>query len=191
MQSFANTAQASAARRDLEPARCVRWAHVVQLRSAAHAELLRFLGARLPGGDADDVAQECYLRLQRCENLLALRDPKAFLFRVAGNLLTDRARQRARRQRDLQRLGAVVHFEDAADVAAGDTALDDVLVAEEALHLIAAALERLPAKCRRALVMQRLEGLSHEEIAMTLCVSKSMVEKYIARAVGVLRAVLP
>jgi DNA-directed RNA polymerase specialized sigma24 family protein len=39
--------------------------------------------------------------------------------------------------------------------------------------------------------MQRIDGLSHEEIAATLRVSKSMVEKYIAKAVGALRAALP
>ena len=177
MQSFANAP--------------LRWARIVQLRGTAHAELLRFLGARLPGADADDLAQECYLRLQRCEHLLVLRDPKAFLFRVAVNLLTDRARQQARRQRDLQRLGVTVHFEDAADVPCGAAALDDALAAEQALGSITTAIERLPAKCRRALLMQRIEGLSHEEIAATLCVSKSMVEKYIAKAVGALRAALP
>jgi RNA polymerase sigma factor (sigma-70 family) len=177
MQSFASAAP--------------RWARIVQLRGAAHDELLRFLGARLPGADADDVAQECYLRLQRYEHLLAVRDPKAFLFRVAVNLLTDRARQHARRQRDLERLGGAVHFEDMADAPCGSSAPDDVLAAEQALRAIATALERLPAKCRRALLMQRIEGASHDEIAATLRVSKSMVEKYIARAVGALRAVLP
>jgi RNA polymerase sigma-70 factor (ECF subfamily) len=168
-----------------------RWARIVQLRGAAHAELLRFLGARLPLADADDLAQECYLRLQRYEHLLAVRDPKAFLFRVAVNLLTDRARQHARRQRDLQRLGVAVHFEDATDAPCGNSAPDDVLAAEQALRSIATTLERLPTKCRRALLMQRIEGLSHDEIAATLRVSKSMVEKYIARAVGALRAALP
>lgn len=163
----------------------------MQLRGAAHAELLRFLGARLPDADADDIAQECYLRLQSYEHWLAVRDPKAFLFRVAVNLLTDRARQHARRQRDLQRLGVVVQIEDAADAPRGSSAPDDVLAAEQALRSIATALERLPAKCRRALLMQRIEGHSHEEIAAALRVSKSMVEKYIARAVGALRAALP
>jgi len=65
------------------------------------------------------------------------------------------------------------------------------LLAEEALRFIALAVERLPAKCRQALLVQRIDGLSHEEIAATLRVSKSMVEKYIAKAVGALRAALP
>jgi RNA polymerase sigma-70 factor (ECF subfamily) len=177
MQSFATAAP--------------HWARIMELRGAAHAELLRFLGARLPGADADDVAQECYLRLQRYEHLLAVRDPKAFLFRVAVNLLTDRARQHARRQRDLARLRVACNVEDAAEAPCAGSGPDDVLAAEQALRAMAAALECLPAKCRRALLMQRIEGASHEEIAATLRVSKSMVEKYIARAVGALRAALP
>jgi RNA polymerase sigma factor (sigma-70 family) len=191
MQSFAIPMPAQRAHAAGGAAPCLRWARVLQLRGAAHAELLRFIGSRLPAADADDVAQECYLRLQRCEHLLALRDPKAFLFRVAVNLLTDRARQHARRQRDLRRLGDVIPFEGAADAPCGAVALEDALLAEEALRFITAAVERLPAKCRQALLMQRIDGLSHEEIAATLRVSKSMVEKYIARAVGALRAALP
>ena len=191
MQSFAIPIPAQRERAADRALPCLRWARVLQLRGAAHAELLRFIGSRLPDADADDVAQECYLRLQRCEHLLALRDPKAFLFRVAVNLLTDRARQHARRQRDLQRLGDVIPFEGAADAPCGALALEDALLAEEALRFIAVAVERLPAKCRQALLMQRIDGLSHEEIAATLRVSKSMVEKYIAKAVGALRAALP
>jgi RNA polymerase sigma-70 factor (ECF subfamily) len=176
MQSFADTP--------------TRWACIVQLRGSAHAELLRFLGARMTGADADDVAQECYLRLQRYEHLLAVRDPKAFLFRVAVNLTTDRARQHARRQRELQRFGIAVYSEDAVDASCAPAGIEDAHAADEALRLIAAAIERLPVKCRRALLMQRIDGLSHEEIAATLRVSKSMVEKYIAKAVGALRAAL-
>jgi RNA polymerase sigma-70 factor (ECF subfamily) len=191
MQSFANAMPPRLVRGADGAVPCVRWARVLQLRGAAHAELLRFIGSRLPAADADDVAQECYLRLQRCEHLLALHDPKAFLFRVAVNLLTDRARQHARRQRDLQLLGDVVQIDGTTDAPCGAVALEDALLAEEALRLIAAAVERLPAKCRQALLMQRIDGRSHEEIAAKLRVSKSMVEKYIAKAVGALRAALP
>jgi RNA polymerase sigma factor (sigma-70 family) len=169
----------------------LRWVHVLQLRGAAHTDLVRFLGARLPRADVDDVAQECYLRLQRCEHLLTVRNSKAFLFRIAVNLLTDRARQRARLQRHLKRLGVEIPFEDAVDEPCTDAAVEDELAAEQTWHSIAAALERLPPKCRRALLMQRIEGMSHDEIAATLGVSKSMVEKYISRAVGALRAAIP
>ena len=144
MQSFANTIAARLVRGAAGAVPCVRWARVLQLRGATHAELLRFIGSRLPGADADDVAQECYLRLQRCEHLLALRDPKAFLFRVAVNLLTDRARQHARRQRDLQLFRDGVQLDGMTDAPCGAAALEDALLAQEALRLIAAALERLP-----------------------------------------------
>ena len=171
-----------------------RWARVVQLRGDVHADLLRYLVTRMPGQDADDVAQECYLRIHRCEHLMTLQNPKAFLFRIATNLLTDRARQRTRytrcQQLMSQQLGMGAIGEDVEDVPSPQPALEDSIVAAEDLGRVAAAIEILPPKCRQAFLMQRLDGLSHEQIARVLRVSKSMVEKYIARSLGTLHAAL-
>jgi RNA polymerase sigma-70 factor (ECF subfamily) len=163
---------------------------VAQLHGDVHADLLRYLVSRMPGQDAADMAQECYLRIHRCENLLTLQNPKAFLFRIATNLLTDRARQRIRRNRCHQPLGSPVGIEDCDEAPSPRPGLEDSIVAAEELQAVVEAIEILPPKCRQALLMQRLDGLSHEQIARVLHVSKSMVEKYIAKALCMLHAVL-
>ncbi|HEY4366701.1 MAG TPA: RNA polymerase sigma factor [Steroidobacteraceae bacterium] len=168
-----------------------RWARVAQLRGDVHADLLRYLVTRMPGQDADDVAQECYLRIHRCEHLLTLENPKAFLFRIATNLLTDRARQRVRHTRSQQLMGIAPGMDDDfAEAATSQPALEDSIVAAEELQRVADAIDVLPPKCRQAFLMQRLEGSSHEHIARALNVSKSMVEKYIAKALYALHAAL-
>jgi RNA polymerase sigma factor (sigma-70 family) len=171
-------------------ANSTRWARVAQLRGDVHADLLRYLVTRMPGQDADDVAQECYLRIHRCEHLLTLQNPKAFLFRIATNLLTDRARQRSRHTRCQQLMGIAIGSDDSQDVPSPQPALEDSIVAAEELQKVAEAIEALPSKCRQAFLMQRLEGLSHEQIARVLHVSKSMVEKYIAKSLCRLHAAL-
>ena len=167
-----------------------RWARIAQLRGAVHADLLRYLVTRMPGQDADDVAQECYLRIHRCEHLLTLENPKAFLFRIATNLLTDRARQRNRLSRCQHLMGIAFGNEEADDTPSPQPLPEDSLVAAEELQMVADAIELLPPKCRQAFMMQRVQGLSHEQIAAVLNVSKSMVEKYIAKSLGILHAAL-
>lgn len=168
-----------------------RWARVAQLHGDVHADLLRYLVTRMPGQDAADVAQECYLRIHGCENLLTLQNPKAFLFRIATNLLTDRARRRIRRNRHRQLLGSPIGTDDCEDIPSPQPTVEDSIVAAEELQKVAQAIESLPPKCQQALLMQRLDGLSHEQIARVLEVSRSMVEKYIAKALCVLHAALP
>ena len=52
--------------------------------------LLRYLAARLRDGtEADDLAQEAYLRLLRMDNAMLIRDPRSFALRVATNVATE------------------------------------------------------------------------------------------------------
>ena len=64
-------------------------------------ELSGFFHRRLGSPDqAADLCQEVYLRLRRLEragDVAALRDPRAFLFRIARNLLIDHLRQQRAR----------------------------------------------------------------------------------------------
>ena len=53
-------------------------------------------------------------------------------------------------------------------------------LAIEALVQIDAALQSLPPKARRALLLCKLDGMSYRDIAADLRVSVSSVEKYIA-----------
>lgn len=52
----------------------------------------------------------------------------------------------------------------------------------EQLKLLAQALGELPENCRKAILLNRLEGYTHKQIAEQLGVSSSMVTKYIMRA---------
>jgi RNA polymerase sigma-70 factor (ECF subfamily) len=50
------------------------------------------------------------------------------------------------------------------------------------LNSVAAALQELPAQCREAFLLNRLEGLTHSEIAERLGVSTKTVQRHIERA---------
>ena len=52
-----------------------------------NAGLTRYLRRRLPGRiDPEDLAQEVYVRLLRVEQLEQIKEPQAYLYRVASNV---------------------------------------------------------------------------------------------------------
>lgn len=140
-------------------------------------DLLAFLARRLGTLErAADVAQDTYLRLARLVDTAQIIEPRAFVFRVAGNLAIDRLRQE-------QRHGAVpfeLHPEgDLCDPLASPERL---FLGTEAVEQLDKALQALPSKARLALLLNRFEGLTHAQIAVRLGVSESTVGKYIVQA---------
>lgn len=143
-----------------------------------YAELLKFLARRL--GDTEraaDVAQDIYLRLAAIPPAgTEILNPRAFIYRVASNLAVDALRREGR---------IAAHSGDSASgasVADPAPSPEIEILDRERLCLLDAALQELPQNARRALLMFRLDGLSHAEIARRLGVSESMVAKYIGRA---------
>lgn len=154
-------------------------------------ELLRFLTARTGDpGEAEDILQEVWIRLHRSADA-PVANARAYLFRVAQNLVVDRLREKQRRMKR-ERLWLEEH---AATAASGET-LDPGRNAEEALlereetSLLAAAVDTLPEGARRVFELHKQEGLSHAEVAMRLGISKSGVEKHMAVAMKYFRRAL-
>jgi RNA polymerase sigma factor (sigma-70 family) len=142
-----------------------------------YAELLGFLARRLGNVEhATDVAQDTYLRLASLPEGEAIQEPRAFLFRVAGNLAIDRLRREGRL--------SALHVDESGTLEVCDPTAspETALLAGESLAQLDIALNQLPAKARLALLLNRLEGLTHAQIAAQLGVSESMVGKYIVQA---------
>lgn len=140
-----------------------------------HEALYRYL-VRL-SGDADvaaDVAQETFVRL--FEQPSDARIERAWLFKVGTNLVFERARTSARRQRLL---------DATAERTMADPPLDphDSAVANEQRAIVVAAIATLSEKERMAVLM-REEGFSHREIADAVGTTTGSVGTLIARALA-------
>jgi RNA polymerase sigma factor (sigma-70 family) len=129
--------------------------------------------------DAADLAQEVYLRLLRVSDTDAVRNPDAYLYTVASNLLKENA--------VVDRRQAVATGLDAVD---GELQVGDwpEFVASIDLPVQLARLKevmlQLSPKCCAAVVMQYKYQLSYEEIAKRLEVSPRMVKKYLTQGLG-------
>jgi RNA polymerase sigma-70 factor (ECF subfamily) len=132
--------------------------------------------------DAEDLAQEVYLRLARMRCLGGVDDPQAFVFRAAKNLLRDRFR-RARTRGKHESAGT--DLREVADLS-GEPSL--VFESLEMLSQVERVLESLKDSTRRAFLWHRVEQRAHVEIAAEMGVSVSMVEKHVKAATAALRA---
>ncbi len=144
------------------------------LFDAHFPRLFRYLD-RL-GGDPDlatDLAQEAFVRLYRRGAFP--ESPEAWLFTVATNLFRN-TRITARRRRRLLTpfRGRAAHADPTADTAAP-------LEAEEARRAVRAALDRLPERDRRLLLLSA-EGFSYKELAGMLEIAEGSVGTLLARA---------
>ncbi len=144
-----------------------------------YEQLFRFLTRKL-GGDCEraaDVVQDTYVRLAGTPDQGdVIENPRAYIYRVAGNLAIDgiRREKRITAHHDMDEDTDAIH-----DPKPGP---ENIVLDREQILLLDKALEKLPEKPRAALLMFRVDGLSHMEIAQRLGVSNSMVAKYIVRA---------
>jgi RNA polymerase sigma-70 factor (ECF subfamily) len=142
-------------------------------------ELHRFLMRRLRSAQqAQDLAQEAYLRLLRVEHAELIRQPRAYLYRIAVNLVTE-FRLRVRRDPvtyDSETLEDIAEKIGEAPSDEGERVAD-----AEQIELL---LEQLPPLYRAIFVLRKRDGLSYPEIAQQLGISVHTVKKYLARAVA-------
>jgi RNA polymerase sigma factor (sigma-70 family) len=146
-------------------------------------ELLQFFARRTGRTGAEDLVQDVWVRLRERSDPASWVEPRAFIFTVAANLATDAGRRTAR---DMARLS----FDQAA-MASVPANIDPSTEADLAnrIERVAAALAQLPAVCRDAFLLNRLESLTHAEIAELLGVSRKSVQRYLERTVlHILRA---
>lgn len=150
----------------------------------ARPALVRFLTARTgSAAAAEDLVQDVWLKLQALsdEAVAEVRQPQAFLYRLAANLALDRAKaERRTGARDLEWRRA--NLADDRSEAADAPSAEDVTWARQKLAKVMAVIERLPPKASRAFRLHKLEGLSQVEVAQRMGVSRSAIEKYIAAA---------
>lgn len=140
--------------------------------------LLRFLTRRTNHEEAQDLAQEAFLRLTRVAGQQTLRRPEAYLARIARNLLRDRAKSVSGfRERTHAVLDPELH-------AANDGDPHLALEARQLLERHEAAILKLKPKAREVYLRHRIDGQSYAEIAKAMGLGLNSIEKYMITAIA-------
>lgn len=144
-----------------------------------HSRLLQYLRRSLrTASDAEDVSQEVFLRLLRVPEDRVIEHPRAYLFRVAANVINDwRSGQKMFETRAPEELDGVPGPDNC------DEEYDD----RKRKDQIRRAVDLLPPHYRAALLLSAQHGMTYREVASHMDVSERMVKRYVVKAYARLR----
>lgn len=139
--------------------------------------LNRLVARIVPPSDIEDIVQETYVRLCGAKGVENISSPKSFMYKTAKNLALDYAKQ--------ARVRLVDEVEDwnAFENMLKDTADDEEFkkyTSNKDFEELCEAIRMLPIQCRKVFVLKKVYGHSQKEIAASLGLSQSTVEKHIS-----------
>lgn len=142
-------------------------------------ELVNFANSRVDQLDAEDLVQEAYLRLLQHPDYATIHNPRAYLYKIIANLGFDYHRRTSVHHQhlaidDIEPDNLVSPLPSLETLADGQLLLNRCLV----------ALDDLPTVYRHVFLLNRIDGLSHKEIAEALSVPQRTVERYCAKALA-------
>lgn len=128
--------------------------------------------------EAEDITQDIFLKIWRNRTSIGAVDAFGpYLFRMARNAVYDRFDNRSVRENYARRASLLPEYE------LPDSDIDS----RDLLLLIRMVVEKMPEQRRRIFRMSREEGLSNDQIAEQLSISRRTVENQISRALAELR----
>lgn len=130
---------------------------------------------------SEDLAQDTFVHLWTSRILLGnVENLNAYIYRTAKHVLFDYL--------DRKKNISTVGLEDAFTAPTIDE-VEDIVFGHELEELITKAVEAMPEQRQRVFQMSRYQGLSHEEIAGKLGISKRTVEAHLSMALATLRKI--
>jgi len=130
--------------------------------------------------NADDLVQELYERLLRYSPRTPVRNPEAYVFQAARNVLRA-ANQSLWTQRQRYLFCEPAELDGRAQTAR-HLWIEEEGGADIAMHDLERVLSQLPRTAQIALVRQRRDGWTHQQIADELGVSINTVKDYLGKA---------
>lgn len=144
-----------------------------------YEDLLAYVRSRTRGAPgALDIVQESFLRAMIAARGGQVANTRAYLFRIARNLLIDEAR------RDRTRASWLAPDEVSTDHPCHEATPERMLIAREDLMRLLAIVSRLPPRCQEVFMLRRFEDLDQAAIAKRLGLSRRTVEKHLRIALS-------
>ncbi|MCJ8326081.1 MAG: RNA polymerase sigma factor [Campylobacterales bacterium] len=122
---------------------------------------------------AEDITQEAFVRVIKNTSNKKIENERAFLYRVAKNIIIDQFRKRTK--------VTEVCFNDREYFEEDNQTQDKIIQDDQQLHLMI-EIDKLAKKRKQAFVLHIIEGYSRKEVAAMMNLSLNSVEKHISRA---------
>jgi RNA polymerase sigma factor (sigma-70 family) len=149
------------------------------------AMLMRYLHQNWRNkSDIEDFRQEVYAQILDAAEIKIPERAKPFLLATARNLLINRVRRE-----HVVPIDAVADI-DAIGLVSDEPGAERSVIARDVLRRLQVALDRLPPRCREAVVLRRIEGMSRRDIAARMGIAERTVADHIANGMCALADVL-
>ncbi len=147
------------------------------------AGLYRYVKRTLPGagGDAADIAQSAFSKLAELPEPDKIQNTKAFLYKTAHNLAIDGLRHAQVQHKHTVEVLRSQTLTGSPEYN-GQTDSEDIVLKRERLAMLMKIIEKMPGKRKRIFVLNRVHGLSYDEIAKREGMKKTAVTRHIFRA---------
>ena len=154
------------------------------------AKIVRFMARMVSEQDAEDLAQEAFLKVSRAlPGFKGESSLSTWIYRIATNTALDRLKAPAYRQASLEQSRAagpddtdVLELEDNASPPA-----DQNLIIEQMNECIRGLVAKLPSEYRVVITLSEMEDLTNREIADILGISIDTVKIRLHRARAALK----
>lgn len=136
--------------------------------------------------DAEDVAQEVFLYVYR--SIAGFKEKSllsTWIYRITVNKALDYIKTRQRKKRNAGTPD--LSYDEALNMGESTANPEQQMLDNEGLRLLYEAINTLPEKQKKALILSKQEGLSNDEVAAVLKTTRSAVETLIHRAKQQLR----
>ena len=131
---------------------------------------------------AEEVVQEVFLKLWvKKETATDIEDFAAFLYTMATNKTYDYFKKVAGDSRKLENLWHQVQQVSITNP------VEETIDFRESMEIVNQAIEQLPPQRKKIYLLNRIDGLSYEEIARELNISKSTVSNQLVEATKFIR----
>lgn len=132
---------------------------------------------------AQDLTQEIFLKIWLIRHKLrSVQRFDSFLYAVAKNMILDELRR-------LHTIPEYVEFFDAYFQVTDENAIRKTET-KDLEQCLLQAIDHLPVQMQTAFKLSRFEGLSHEQVAERMNISRVTSQNYIARAIVAIRKYL-
>lgn len=124
----------------------------------------------------EDILQDTFLKLFVSPDVLdKIREPRAYLMVTAKNIIINQAR---RQKIETEYLKRVAEQQDEEDYSP-----ESIVLVIETLHQVISALAAMEQRPRQAMILHYLHGMTQQQIAEQLNISRSTVQVDLIKAV--------
>lgn len=133
--------------------------------------------------EAEEIVQDVFLSVWLAKAKLGnINDPEAYLFTITYNTIYAHLKKTSRNQ---QLLNTIIHH-----LTQIQNTTDETIAAHETDRLINEAIQQLPPQQRTIYKLCKQEGLSYDEIAERMHLSRNTVRNHLAEAMKTIRTFL-